>query len=136
MSTQTNIQTVESIYAAFGRGDVPAILERLHPDVEWELDAPPSDVPWLRPGRGREAALAFFQALGALDFSDFRVHAVMGAGPWVVGLMRVEAVHKTTGRRLVEAYEVHIWRFDEEGRVTGMRHGSDTLQHARVAGVN
>ncbi|MCC6624936.1 MAG: nuclear transport factor 2 family protein [Deltaproteobacteria bacterium] len=135
MNTQANIETIKSIYAAFGRGDVPSILERLHPEVEWELEGRDIGVPWLRPGRGHEAALAFFQGLGALDFKEFHVHAVMGEGPWVVGLCRVDAVHRTTGKRLYEGFETHIWRFDDAGRITAMRHGADTQQHAEVAGL-
>lgn len=30
------IETVQQIYAAFGRGDVPFILSQLADDVEWE----------------------------------------------------------------------------------------------------
>jgi ketosteroid isomerase-like protein len=38
-----NIATVQEIYAAFGRGDIPAILDRLAEDIDWEPD-PPVDV--------------------------------------------------------------------------------------------
>jgi len=41
----TSKETVLERYAAFGRGDVPAILEHLAPDVEWEYDASPTEVP-------------------------------------------------------------------------------------------
>ena len=32
----SNLATVRGIYAAFGRGDIPAILDALAEDVEWE----------------------------------------------------------------------------------------------------
>jgi ketosteroid isomerase-like protein len=44
---------VQNIYAAFGRGDIPAILERLAPDVEWEYGVESTNVPWLQPRCGR-----------------------------------------------------------------------------------
>lgn len=56
-----NNETVQEIYAAFGRGDVPTMLGHLADDVEWE-DWPESwspyaaDVPWLRRLRGGPAA--------------------------------------------------------------------------------
>jgi ketosteroid isomerase-like protein len=52
----TYLETVQSIYQAFGRGDVPAILSRLSPDVQWEQwpdnTAQRAGVPWLRAVRG------------------------------------------------------------------------------------
>ena len=35
-SATANVAAVEAIYAAFGRGDVPSILERLADDVRWD----------------------------------------------------------------------------------------------------
>ena len=32
----SNLATVQSIYEAFGKGDVPSILDTLADDVEWE----------------------------------------------------------------------------------------------------
>jgi ketosteroid isomerase-like protein len=31
----SNVATVQSIYEAFGRGDIPAILDRISDDVIW-----------------------------------------------------------------------------------------------------
>lgn len=136
MNVSANIERIKSVYAAFGRGDIPHILESVHADVDWEPGAHHGDrIPWLRPGKGRDAVAAFFQALGALRFETFEVLAVMGEGPWVVGLCRLEAVHAETGRRLVEASEAHVWRFDEAGRIVALRHCADTLHHAQVCGA-
>ena len=33
------IETIEELYAAFGRGDVDAILEELTDDVDWASEA-------------------------------------------------------------------------------------------------
>ena len=46
-------KTVEAIYAAFGRGDIPGILGALREDVEWEHDAVDHGIPWLAPRQGR-----------------------------------------------------------------------------------
>jgi ketosteroid isomerase-like protein len=43
----TLISTVQSMYAAFGRGDVPGILAHLSPDVSWEFEAP-GETSWWR----------------------------------------------------------------------------------------
>ena len=39
MSEKSNIKTVESVYEAFGRGDVSAILETVTDDVDWSTEA-------------------------------------------------------------------------------------------------
>ena len=46
MSAEENVQIAQAGYAAFGRGDLPAILELLTDDIEWiELRAPPDVTP-------------------------------------------------------------------------------------------
>ncbi|EHR73676.1 hypothetical protein BurJ1DRAFT_4891 [Burkholderiales bacterium JOSHI_001] len=56
------LATVQALYAAFGAGNIPAILERLDDAVQWETweanSARAADVPWLRAGTGRQGAAA------------------------------------------------------------------------------
>ena len=128
-----NIETVKGIYAAFGKGDVPAILERIADDVDWEFGASDHGVPWLVHGRGREAVTRFFgQVAAELEFLRFDVRAVMGEGEWAVALIELEARSKKTGKTFREACEAHIWRFDAKGRVVAMRHAADTWAHAQA----
>ena len=49
----SNIDTVKQIYAAFGRGDIRAILDTLDDNVEWDVEVPVPGVPWLQPRRGK-----------------------------------------------------------------------------------
>ena len=123
-----HIETIQALYEAFGRGDVPAILSRLSEDVEWEYGVNSTDVPWLQPRRGRQGAAEFFQSLAALDFRDFRVTFVAGSGDTVVALCDVEAVVRETGKTFVEAGETHIWSFGADGLVSRFRHRIDTHQ--------
>ncbi len=122
----SNVETVQAIYQAFGRGDIPAILEKLADDVVWEAGEISTDIPWLQRRDGREGALAFFQSLAALDFTKFEVTAVLESGSRVVGLCNVEATLRETGRKFAEPDEVHLWWFDDAGRVTAFRHRVDT----------
>ena len=34
----SNVDTVKEMYEAFGRGDVPAIIEKLDENVEWDTE--------------------------------------------------------------------------------------------------
>lgn len=127
----SHLATVQSIYAAFGRGDVPAILNLLADDVDWEYGAPSTPVPWLQPRRGRAAVGGFFEALRALEFHTFQVTELFERGNLVVAMVDLEATVRTTGRRFTEVDEAHVWRFDAAGRVARFRHRVDThLQYA------
>ncbi|MEW6323061.1 MAG: nuclear transport factor 2 family protein [Acidobacteriota bacterium] len=124
-----HVETVQQIYEAFGRGDVPAILGALAADVEWEYGVNSTDVPWLQPRRGHEGAAAFFQALAAIEISAFAVKGLFAAGNTVIGLIDIQFTVKATGKKVVEEDEVHIWHFDAAGKVARFRHRVDTHQH-------
>lgn len=82
------IDTVQQIYAAFGRGDVPYILSQLADDVQWEYGASASPVPWLQPLRGCDQVPKFFEALFAhVDLTRFEVVKLFGDGDTVVDLV-------------------------------------------------
>ena len=57
MTDQDNLQLVQELYAAFGRGDVPAILEQLTDDVVWYDPCPP-EVPHAGRYGGRDGKVA------------------------------------------------------------------------------
>ncbi len=59
----SNIDTVKQIYEAFGRGDIPAIIDKLDSNVEWDVELSTPGVPWLQPRRGAANIPAFFESL-------------------------------------------------------------------------
>ena len=125
----SNLQTVQSIYEAFGRGDIRAILGHLHTDIDWDYGITDAGVPWLRPGRGPSHVRQFFESLSAVDFKTFQPKTFLEAGNVVVALIDVAFEVKATGRPVKEEDEVHIWHFDGEGHVTRVSHKIDTYQH-------
>jgi len=67
-----NVGTVAAIYDAFGRGDVPAILDRPSDDVQWEQGIRETAIPYYVPGVGKEHVVSFYGNLGAtLELSQF-----------------------------------------------------------------
>lgn len=52
------------IRTSFGRGDVPAILAVLNPDVRW-VNPGPSSVPYARQRRGLDEVREFFDSIYA-----------------------------------------------------------------------
>lgn len=125
------LDTVQQIYAAFGRGDIPAILERVADDVRWEAwtdhSAQKAGVPWLQGGQGKAAVGAFFQAVGAMTMHDFRVLDMLASDRQVAVEVALE-VTLPNGRRFADE-ELQLWTVDDAGRVTRMRHYVDTAKH-------
>src|SRR5436853_4834201 len=105
-----NLSTVQSIYAAFGRGDVPAILEHISDECDWEYGGSTADVPWLQRGTGRAAVGAFFQAVGSeLEMKSFAVNAVVESERIVLALIDIELVVRRTGKTVRDTDEAHVW---------------------------
>lgn len=121
-------ETVKCIYEAFARGDLPTILGYIAEDVDWEYGVVSTDVPWLQHRSGRAQVPAFFAALQALDIHAFTPTRMLGSGSVVVSLVDLDATVRATGKRIVEADEVHIWHFNEAGQVVRFRHRADTYQ--------
>ena len=125
-----NAQTVKEIYTAWGRNDIPAILERLHQDVKWDDHHTREDVPpWLRPRSGHDGVAEFFHALTELDYETFIPYAFLEDQPYVVSLLNIAFTVKETGRRVETDAEAHLWEFDDDGRVRALRHLVDTHAH-------
>jgi uncharacterized protein len=121
------IETVETMYAAFGRGDVPTILSCLAEDVEWEYGSHGAPLPWLQPLRGRNQVPHFFQALQqGIEITRFVPTHIMGKDRVVVALIDLTFTVKASGRSLEEPDEAHIWHFNDKGQVQRFRHRIDT----------
>lgn len=125
----TQRETIQEIYQAFGRGDVPAIIERLAEDVEWEHDATDYGIPWLKPGRGRQHVLSFFGVVGTqLTITRFEVKNLLEGGEQVVALIGIDAKVNATGKSYSDL-ELHLWTFGAKGKISRFRHVADTHQH-------
>lgn len=132
MSPQ-NVALIEAIYAAFGTGDVPGVLERMSPDIVWNEaeNFPYAD---RNPYLGPEAVLTGVFARIGEEWEGFTVvpEDILDAGETVVALGRYKGVFKATGRSL-DAQLVHVWRV-EDGKAVRFQQYTDTLQAARVTG--
>jgi len=126
-----NVETVKEIYAAFGRGDIAAILGRLAEDVRWDAELDVPGVPWLQPRRGRRNIPAFFESLAPMQFTRFEPHTFFREGNQVLSLVHIEAtVH---GKQYRIRNEGHLWTFDAGGTIVDFEHVTDTAVHQRMA---
>ena len=124
MSEQDNVQRVKAIYAAFGRGDVSAILNALAEDVEWHHVGAP-EVPYGKTRRGREQVAPFFAELSeGFELQQFEVREYIAQGETVVALGTWGARVKRTGAIFTSEWAM-VWKFSQ-GKVTYYRGFEDT----------
>jgi ketosteroid isomerase-like protein len=136
MSSEQNLAAVQRIYEAFGKGDVPAILDELAEDVAWEQwadnQAQKAGVPWFAPRSGRDGAAEFFALVGGWEIRDFQLLSMMAGGDQVAVEFVMEAI--PAGGTHFRDEEMHLWTFDEHGKVARLRHYTDTAKHIAAAG--
>jgi uncharacterized protein len=126
-----HLATIRGIYAAFGNGDIPAILERLAEDVRWEdwndSFAQRAGVSGLRARSGRSDVAGFFSLIGEWEITEFEIKDIMASESQVVADVVIDAKLPNGGRYRDE--ELHLWTFDDEGKVSRLRHYVDTAKH-------
>lgn len=128
-----NLDRVHQIYGAFGQGDIPAILDALAEDVEWEHDSIDHGIPWLRPGRGKGHVSEFFAVVSKeLDIRRFEVTNLLTGANQVVAVIQIEALVRSTNKSFRD-HELHLWTFDPAGKVARFRHVVDTYKHYKAS---
>src|SRR6185295_11981478 len=101
--------------------------------VEWDIDSPAPQVPWLAPRRGRDNVGAFFASLAPLEFTTFDPHTFFEDGDKVMALIHIAATHKPSGKNYEIQNEGHLWRFDGAGKVAAYVHVTDTATHIAMS---
>ena len=126
---------VQDIYAAFGRGDIPAILDQIADDCQWERwlnnTAQAAGVSYLQPRTGPAGVAEFFMAVAELQIHDFQVSGYIASEREVVAKIIIDASTPSQGRFRDE--ELHVWTLDENGKIAGLRHYVDTAKHIAAA---
>ncbi len=122
-----NLETVKAIYEAFGKGDIPFILSRVDENVAWEKwndnYAQKADVPYMRERNNASGVLEFFVETGKLGITSFDVVSIMDGGNKIAVEFDIES------ERFGKEEEMHLWTFNDEGKVVGFRHYLDTAKH-------
>ena len=125
-------KTVQALYDAFHRGDIPAILAKMSPDVVW--DGWPDNrtnrraYPTCNAAKAATACAAFFQTLANMKFHAFQVRNLLAGGNQVAAEVAVDIEFLPGGTRLKDD-EIHLWTFDASGEVVRFRHYLDTAKH-------
>lgn len=119
---------VRSMYEAFGRGDIPAIVAHLADDIVWRINAR-APVPYGGEWRGRAAVGDWFTMLAtAEDISHFEPQLFTTSGPHVVVIGTAAGKARPTGRSWTCRW-AHVWMF-QNGRVASFE---DIFDSAPIA---
>lgn len=129
-------EVVKSIYDAFARGDVPAVLGAFDPQIRWS-EAEGYIYADGNPYTGPQAvALGVFQRVVS-DVAEFAVvpQNFIDGGDTIVVEGRYRGLMKATGTR-IDAQFAHVWQLGE-GKVIRFQQYTDTRQweEARVGTV-
>lgn len=132
MPAKTPLTVIQELYTSFGQGDLPGLLARLHPEVEWAANVDSSlpaarSVPCYQPGRGRAFVAGYF----ALLLQGYKMHrfapvAFLAGGAEVAVRINVDFTIRSTGKR-ISGEVIHHWIVGEDGLVARFRDFEDTL---------
>ena len=129
MVADENARLTQSVYEAFGRGDMAALAEMMADDIEWVNPGDPADDPNAGTFKGKEAVLSWFGGLAStVDFTTFEPREFIAQNDKVVSLVYAEATARDTGRAFVN-HEAHVWTF-RDGRIARLQIYLDTAATA------
>lgn len=123
------VQIVQGLYAAFGRADMPAILNLLDEQVDWHFVGRPQDVPFAGQRLGHQQMVDFFITIAkTCEVLEFGPHEVIPMGEHVLVLGH-ERVLVKNNNRLFETDWAHLFTV-REGKIVRMREFYDTATMA------
>jgi uncharacterized protein len=127
--SEENVEFVKSVYDAFARGDVPAVLGAFADDIEW-FEA--EGMPYGGVYRGGEAVAQNVFGPITTDNDGFALilEELIGSGGTVAAILRYTGTGKVTGKTL-DVPAVHVWDV-RDGKLTRFRQYIDTVKYAEV----
>lgn len=124
----SHVSLVQDLYAAFGRGDVPAVLGAFAANIEWrEAEGSPyqpSGKAWVGPD---SVLQNLFMRMGG-DWESYtaQIQRFHDAGESVVVEGRYAGKHKQSGK-ILDCQFCHVWRI-RDGKVASFQQYTDTAR--------
>ena len=128
-NSDPKIEAVQRLYAAYGRGDVDAVLAELVDDVDWAAEASSTSVPWYGSYHSKDEVPRFFKEIAAnVTITEFTLLSFTSNETDVVATIRWAYTVNATGKRAAMHMQ-HWWRF-ANGKIAFFRGSEDTEQSA------
>jgi uncharacterized protein len=120
------LETVQGMYAAFERGDIPAVLAVLAPDIRW---TEAEGGPYGGTSIGPQAVLenVFMKLGGEWDGFSAVPHEFIASENTVVALGNYSGTYKATGKSFTAPF-AHVMKF-QDGKVVSFDQYTDTVLH-------
>ncbi len=123
--SSSNLNLVQQLYAAFGKGDVPALMNSMSADIAWHSGGRASDYPGFGPRKGHAEVQEFFKIIAENnEFSHFTPREFYATDDKVFVLGDYALTLRKTGKSMATDW-VHIFTI-RDGMVTGFREFLDT----------
>ena len=127
----TKIETLQAVYEAFGRGDLPAILDVVTDDVDWASEPDSTIAPWHGLRHGKAELPGFFTALAdTVEVLEFTPLAFTASDTDVMAVIRFSIKVRATGNSTTMDLH-HWWRF-RDGKICFYRGTENTIATAAV----
>jgi len=124
------LNSVQGLYEAFAKGDIPTVIGFLSPDIEW---TEAEGFPYGGTYRGHDAVLnEVFMKLGT-EWDGFAAvpDEFIDAGETVVALGKYSGTYKATGKSF-QANFAHVWKTSEGKAVRFTQYADTLLVHRAV----
>ena len=124
-----NIQIVKDIYAAFIRGDVPAIMQHISDDLQgFGVVSKEKLIPWHIQISKKQNVPKFFQAVAeSSKFTRFEPRDFAAGGDYVYCTISFDVTFKHNRKRLTVDNVMHRFMF-KNGKVVEWRGTEDTAR--------
>ncbi|MEZ5977685.1 MAG: nuclear transport factor 2 family protein [Planctomycetota bacterium] len=122
-------RTIQDVYAAFAKGDIPTVLGALAPDARWtEAEGFPYAGTYVGPDAVLEGV---FMRIGT-EWDGFAAvpERLVAEGDTVVAIGEYSGTYKATGKRFAAPF-VHVWDFEGD-RVARFTQHTDTVVVGRA----
>ena len=130
MNEQANTALIQSMYAAFGRGDIRFIADHLASDIEWTLEGPET-IPYAGRRHGVDQVLGFFHAMTTtLTGPKLTITDILAQGDKVAAFGRFAATVTVTGKRF-DSQVAHLFQI-RDGKVSNLVDVVDTAAEAEA----
>ena len=125
MSTTNNAATVAGLYEAFGRGDIPFIIDHIADNCEW-IGTGEGSIPSGGTYKGKDAVNFFIRLGESTEFTGFNPVSISNVNDnEVVAFGNMSANSKATGKPSSSDWAMH-WKFNAEGKVIYFHDFHDT----------
>ena len=125
MNEQQNVQLVQEAYAAFQRGDIQSVLDRLSDEIVWNTPGPPAQMPLGGTRKGQNEVMSFFSMLMETeDIEHFEPVEIVAQGDKVVSFVSFRCRFRATGRTY-ETELAHVFTI-RNGKIAAFREFYDT----------